>query len=518
MTNVLRITFASWLALAIIGGLLCETSLAAEPNVVTITTTKLEITRRNVHLTYEIVNNSDRDVWILAGSDTCDVSAGILVTEDDRTVLVRECLDISTDGIGHDPFYGRYVRLRAGTTQRESVSLALPVSPDLARRVRDNASLQYASRLIIEIGYFPGDLPAVVEGIFRNCAEQQRARPQTYPTYPRNVYEWFGGALGHNEGNEGLRDRDEEILIPYTDQAFKGEQTLRLTVEGYRIPYADRTDLSSRTPPDVTSCTRVQIRYEPSMFEYFFPFAGQQSLLSSSEKEFLRSSKTAIVDDRQQLAELAKDISKGIYSSGIDRQRTAARVLGYRGDKPVVTFRICNDTSVVTPDGYRFTYERLPSLRAITPELHPLYLRVRCGANLKDLWHRLRLCHEAERNGSPDAFALTQQAYPMASTWCEAMLHAYRSTGMLTEDIVRRHKCPSAGGGRCHYAMNPNCTPDSAGDMVLLFETKAGWNQHGGPELFTFDNHDPKGGCVLLIDGTVKFIRTEEELHALRWK
>ena len=52
-------------------------------------------------------------------------------------------------------------------------------------------------------------------------------------------------------------------------------------------------------------------------------------------------------------------------------------------------------------------------------------------------------------------------------------------------------------------------------------------------DLFTFDNHDPKrlapivlpspqrssgGGCVLLNDGTVKFIRTEEELHALRWK
>jgi len=54
--------------------------------------------------------------------------------------------------------------------------------------------------------------------------------------------------------------------------------------------------------------------------------------------------------------------------------------------------------------------------------------------------------------------------------------------------------------------------------MVLLFETKAGWNQHGGPELFAFDNHDPKGGCVLLTDGTVQFIRTEEELHALRWR
>ena len=66
--------------------------------------------------------------------------------------------------------------------------------------------------------------------------------------------------------------------------------------------------------------------------------------------------------------------------------------------------------------------------------------------------------------------------------------------------------------------MNPNCKPASPGNVVLLFETKTGWNQHGGPELFTFDNHDPKGGCVLLNDGTVKFIRTKKELHALRWK
>ena len=69
-----------------------------------------------------------------------------------------------------------------------------------------------------------------------------------------------------------------------------------------------------------------------------------------------------------------------------------------------------------------------------------------------------------------------------------------------------------------HYAMNPNCRPSSGGDTVLLFEANAGWNQHGGPELFTFENHDPKGGLVLLNDGTVRFIRTEEELGQLRWK
>jgi hypothetical protein len=68
------------------------------------------------------------------------------------------------------------------------------------------------------------------------------------------------------------------------------------------------------------------------------------------------------------------------------------------------------------------------------------------------------------------------------------------------------------------YAMNSNCRDDSPPDVVFLFESKPGWNQHGGPELFTFDNHDPKGGLVLFNNGTIKFIRTEERLKRLRWK
>ena len=70
------------------------------------------------------------------------------------------------------------------------------------------------------------------------------------------------------------------------------------------------------------------------------------------------------------------------------------------------------------------------------------------------------------------------------------------------------------------YAMNPTSRGlgNSPKDMVFLFESKPGWNQHGGPELFTFDNHDPKGGLVLLNDGTVKFIRTKEEFKQLLWK
>jgi hypothetical protein len=89
---------------------------------------------------------------------------------------------------------------------------------------------------------------------------------------------------------------------------------------------------------------------------------------------------------------------------------------------------------------------------------------------------------------------------------------------MSEEKMLGNFKCPAAGEGKCHYAMNPHCEPNSPPDTVLLFETEDGWNQHGGPELFTFDHHEPRGGCVLLNDGTSIFIRTEEELKQLRWK
>ncbi len=112
--------------------------------------------------------------------------------------------------------------------------------------------------------------------------------------------------------------------------------------------------------------------------------------------------------------------------------------------------------------------------------------------------------------------------YPEPKRWCDSMVRAYVEYGSKDVKWVKRrnkpHICPSVGKDLYTYAMNPNCKLDSPPDTVLLFETKAGWNQHDGPELFTFDNHEPKGGCVLLNDGTVKFIRTKEELRQLRWK
>ncbi len=203
--------------------------------------------------------------------------------------------------------------------------------------------------------------------------------------------------------------------------------------------------------------------------------------------------------------------------------RGVADLTCHRKDGRTISLTLCDDAYILTQEGQVFRrLEGMSRLRTLSPHVQALGQRVRCGANLRNLWHHFRLYyifrHAPTDNEEfwnrylehgyaipPDALKAAEEVYPPANEWCDAIR-------------VRECACPGAGKGRCHYAMNPNCRPDSPGDMVLLFETKAGWNQHGGRGLFTFENHDPRGGCVLRNDGTVKFIRTEHELQQLRWE
>ena len=60
------------------------------------------------------------------------------------------------------------------------------------------------------------------------------------------------------------------------------------------------------------------------------------------------------------------------------------------------------------------------------------------------------------------------------------------------------------------YAMNPNCKPNSTNDTVLLFETSPGWNQHGGKELVTKDNHNGDGANILMLEDGCEFDKYPE--------
>lgn len=103
--------------------------------------------------------------------------------------------------------------------------------------------------------------------------------------------------------------------------------------------------------------------------------------------------------------------------------------------------------------------------------------------------------------------------YPMPrDKWCDLLIEF----GKDKIAIDKLLKCPANKNGRCHYALNVSSSR-SHPRLVVLFETKAGWNQVGGPELLTTDNHNGKGCNVLFNDLTVEFVKTEE-LAKLKWK
>jgi hypothetical protein len=268
-----------------------------------------------------------------------------------------------------------------------------------------------------------------------------------------------------------------------------------------------------RSPPDLSSCTRIEIRYPWSTLDYFLPSSGiQDTVLSPKEKVYIESIEFFTVNDPERIKAFAHDVSMGSYGGSMRGMAidagTPVVVDCYRDNEHIISFTVFANL-IIAKNGRIFKYPRgLPNLEIIEPpEMLPFKLRFQCAWNMQNIYTAGPL------------YRRKVDSYPESAEWCDAVMRDRTNTSYVSEERMKGHfKCPTAGEGKCHYAMNPNCKPDSPSDTVFLFETKAGWNQHGGPELFTFDNHEPRGGCVLLNDGTVKFIRTEEELNKLRWK
>jgi prepilin-type processing-associated H-X9-DG protein len=168
------------------------------------------------------------------------------------------------------------------------------------------------------------------------------------------------------------------------------------------------------------------------------------------------------------------------------------------------------------------------------PEMPP---HIICGVNLKGLGLYMHLYADIDEQGkiTPDK-------------WCDLLIEG--RYGRRAKEFV----CPSSGAirGESSYAMNINVADNFRAvrpAIVLLFETNFGidpngrqallkdrrcfpslrygdpetrvhrlrWNQLGGPEILTTENHKGKGCNVLFADGSVKFVKTQN-LGNLKWK
>jgi hypothetical protein len=505
-------------------------------NAPTMSVTKLDISDKTLNLSYEIRNTTKQDIWILAGFGFPPDNSifEVFMDEDDKTLVMQTRLDFPMTHISLHNLHGRYVLLRAGQSRTESVTLAIPVHPAYPfGSGRHNKGIEQVKRLAIKIGYYAGDLPKMIWDVIE---KPETIEGKANIGYDKLIKHYFTGPLEFNWVNESLKERDEEILVPHTDQNLKYEKILQTVVEDLAVPYNEEYLLFTKPEsPNVPPCARIEIEFRPSKLDYYFPYAGQQNFLSDSERQTLRSLHTVTVDDQEQIDAFVNEINEMIIMDSVVRQTSLAHVVCYGETKSLTSFDVFHDNTIVTDACDQYVNgEGLRSIKKLTPQIEPFELRIQCAANLRNLWYRLRLNYKAKKTSpltQAGSSGKTEISYPVPTDWCDAIVRACRTikrpyqytTKMQNQEIIKPFICPGTGEGKYHlangnYAMNPNCKYDSPPDMVLLFETKTGWNQHSWPELFTFDNHDPKGGCVLLNDGTVKFIRTKEELHQLRWK
>jgi len=329
--------------------------------------------------------------------------------------------------------------------------------------------------------------------------------------------------IHHNTEHEGQYNTKSEFIANPKDNPDKGEFirasidmdkgifTVQIGQDGAR-----RVFEIPLLPPDLSHCTQVEMQWHQSLLDTLCLLQEPADLLNPTEAQYLESLRPALMEDHKRIAILARELKSGHYrgamKGGVIAIKPSASVF-YLGDDGRRRSFLAYPGFVVT-DGHMFECgSGLQGLWGLVPredraEIRPYALRAECASKLSEL------------HGYFFGLQLEKEKYPMPTQWCDTVVQDDLANGReaTREELENQLQCPAAGEGRCHYAMNPCCTLGSAAETVLLFETKAGWNQHGDPDLFTFDNHDPKGGCVLLNDGTVKFIRTPEELKQLRWQ
>jgi prepilin-type processing-associated H-X9-DG protein len=179
----------------------------------------------------------------------------------------------------------------------------------------------------------------------------------------------------------------------------------------------------------------------------------------------------------------------------------------------------------------------LPPLGAAGPRAR----RVVCATNLKVLGTAFNI-YANEYNDQ----------LPTNENWGDILI---TKMDVSTKTFV----CPSTGvvEGESSYAMNENVAGMKLSEIpkkvVLLFETRLGqseegrnfpitsrkyiiempymlkssdesynvheacWNQVGGAEILTMENHQGRGCNILFADGHAEFVKTQD-IHNLRWK
>lgn len=132
-----------------------------------------------------------------------------------------------------------------------------------------------------------------------------------------------------------------------------------------------------------------------------------------------------------------------------------------------------------------------------------LAMRLVCGTNLKGLGIALNVYSFDYDDRLPD------------ENWCDLLMS--KADVCYKSFICPGSKCEK---GQSSYSMNIEVMGKKYGelpdDIVVLFESKPGWNQVGGKELVNLENHGGDGCNVVFADGHNEYVKATG-IDKLRW-
>jgi len=150
------------------------------------------------------------------------------------------------------------------------------------------------------------------------------------------------------------------------------------------------------------------------------------------------------------------------------------------------------------------------------------YLVVRNYYRLNAPMYEMRACQSnmSRLHASLKGYADNHnELLPAGPNWCDELLEE-------NDELAAIFVCQNSDGkpGQSSYALNKNVAGQNLWelprDTVLLFETTAGWNQVGGAELATTDNHSlvTGGPCNEVLARGRSQHSSSDKIHELRWK
>jgi len=203
-------------------------------------------------------------------------------------------------------------------------------------------------------------------------------------------------------------------------------------------------------PPDISDCTRIELRYSHPILGRFFGIKPQ-NFLNEEEIEYVQSLDKIVFDDQKFIKALAHDISMGTYGRPVEEglgipTTNIMYLVCYRNDERITSF-IWYPDRLETEDKYWF-YDVKGWMRLknpTIPKISHLRLRVGCAGKLRSLYQAFWFHFQKKKS------------YPLPDKWCDAVVQHNQDEIYGKNGYMEFFKCPSVDEGKCHYAMNPNC-------------------------------------------------------------